>query len=127
MLFSYYLMLNASIIGIAWFKAWRPLNLVGILFTALIGLIWGVRSYRAELFESTEPFLIAFFLMYVAIAILFARKSTDTAESKQTAAAVDGTIVFGTPIFAFGLQAGMLHDTEYGLAFTAIGIAPSIS
>jgi uncharacterized membrane protein len=123
MLFSYYLMLNASIIGIAWFKAWRPLNLVGFLFTALIGLIWGVRSYREELFESTEPFLIAFFLMYVAIAILFARKSTDTAESKTTVAAVDGTIVFGTPIFAFGLQAGMLHDTEYGLAFTAIGMA----
>src|SRR5258706_10132895 len=58
--------------------------------------------------------------MYLAIAILFARKTTDTAASKRSAAAVDGTIVFGTPIFAFGLQAGMFHDTQYGLAFTAI-------
>ena len=120
LLFSYYLMLNASIIYIAWFKAWRPLNLVGFLFTALIGLVWGLRSYRREYFDSTEPFLIAFFLMYLAIAILFARKATETT-SKQ--AAVDGTIVFGTPIFAFGLQSGMLYHVEYGLAFTAIGAA----
>jgi uncharacterized membrane protein len=120
MLFSYYLLLNASIIGIAWFRAWRMLNLVGFLFTVLIGLAWGVRSYNDDLFESTEPFLIAFFFMYLAIAILFARKATDMTTNQ---AAVDGTIVFGTPIFAFGLQAGMLHETEYGLAFTCIGLA----
>ena len=118
LLFSYYLLLNASIVGIAWFKAWRALNLVGFLFTALIGLAWGVRSYRDDLFESTEPFLIAFFLMYVAIAVLFARK-TEAGPQR----AVDASIVFGTPIFAFGMQAGVMRGTEFGLAFSSVAAA----
>ncbi|WP_186161141.1 DUF2339 domain-containing protein, partial [Burkholderia gladioli] len=32
-LFSYYALLNAGIFAIAWFKAWRPLNLLGFVFT----------------------------------------------------------------------------------------------
>lgn len=118
MLFSYYLLLNASIIAIAWFKAWRPLNLVGFLFTVLIGNAWGLRSYNSDLFDSTEPFLIAFFLMYVAIAILFARKVEEGSQR-----AVDGTLVFGAPIFAFGLQAGMMKGIEFGLAFSSVAMA----
>ena len=115
MLFSYYLLLNGSIVLIAWFKAWRLLNLVGFLFTALIGLAWGVRSYRPELFDSSEPFLVAFWAVYLAIAILFARRA-ETLNQRY----VDGTIVFGTPIFAFGLQAGFMRGIEYGLAFSSI-------
>ncbi|MBL3921596.1 DUF2339 domain-containing protein, partial [Bacteroides thetaiotaomicron] len=64
-LFSYYALLNAGIFAIAWFKAWRPLNLLGFVFTFTIGSAWGVTAYRPALFASTEPFLILFFLMYV--------------------------------------------------------------
>ncbi len=117
MLFSSYLILNAAIFVTAWYRAWRVLNVVGFLFTFLIGLAWGYRSYNDELFETTEPFLIAFFLLYVAIAILFARKQVAAHKSY-----VDGMIVFGVPIATFGLQAGMLHDTEFGLAFTSVGM-----
>jgi uncharacterized membrane protein len=118
MLFSYYLVLNGGIVTIAWFKAWRALNIIGFLFTALIGLAWGLRSYRPELFDSTEPFLVAFFLVYVAIAVLFARRQVQSLRNY-----VDGTIVFGTPIFAFGLQAGLMRGTEYGLAFSSLAAA----
>jgi uncharacterized membrane protein len=69
---AYYAILNAGIFLIAWFKAWRVLNLLGFVFTAGIGFLWGERSYRPELFASTEPFLILFFVMYVGIAVLFA-------------------------------------------------------
>jgi uncharacterized membrane protein len=117
LLFSYYVLLNASIVLMAWYKAWRALNVVGFVFTALIGLAWGERSYRPELFDSTEPFLVVFFLMYLAIAILFARRQTDTTTNQ---AAVDGTIVFGNPIFAFGLQAGIMKGLEFGLAFSSV-------
>jgi uncharacterized membrane protein len=118
MLFSYYLVLNAGIVTIAWFRAWRVLNLVGFLFTFLIGLAWGVRSYRPEHFDTTEPFLVAFFLVYVAIAILFARKRAPAHRDY-----VDGTIVFGTPIAAFGLQAGLMRDSEFGLAYSSLAAA----
>ena len=36
-LFSYYAMLNSAIFGIAWFKAWRVLNVLGFVFTFGIG------------------------------------------------------------------------------------------
>lgn len=72
-LFSYFALLNAGIFAIAWFRAWRPLNLVGFVGTFGIGFAWGLRSYTPELFASTEPFLALFFLMYVGIGLLFAR------------------------------------------------------
>ena len=59
-LFSYYLVLNATILGVSWFHAWRAVNLVGFFFTFVIGSFWGYRYYRPEFFTSTEPFLNTF-------------------------------------------------------------------
>ncbi|HEX5057366.1 MAG TPA: DUF2339 domain-containing protein, partial [Gammaproteobacteria bacterium] len=53
-LFSYYAVLNFGVLAIAWFRSWRALNLVGFVFTYLIGTTWGVLSYRSALFASTE-------------------------------------------------------------------------
>jgi uncharacterized membrane protein len=52
-LFSYFALLNAGIFAIAWFKAWRLLNLVGFVGTFGIGFAWGIRSYTPELLWST--------------------------------------------------------------------------
>ena len=76
MLFSYYALLNAGILGIAWFKAWRSLNLLGFVFTFLVGTLWGVTRYRPENLATTEPFLVLFFLFYVAIAVLYALRQS---------------------------------------------------
>lgn len=120
-LFSYYALLNAGIFGMAWFKSWRPLNLLGFIFTFVISTFWGVTRYHAADFASTEPFLILFFLFYVGIAILYAYR-----QAPDLKGYVDGTLVFGTPIIAFGLQAGMtqqyemLQLFEYGLAVSAV-------
>jgi uncharacterized membrane protein len=118
LLFSYYAILNGGILAIAWFKAWRPLNVLGFLFTFVIGTAWGVLSYRPQVFASTEPFLILFFLFYVAIAILFA-----TRQPPELRGYVDGTLVFGTPMVAFGLQSAMLHDRRFVLAFSALAVS----
>jgi uncharacterized membrane protein len=117
-LFSYYAILNAGILAIAWFRAWRALNVVGFLFTFVIGTAWGVLRYRSDLFASTEPFLILFFLFYVAIAILYAIR-----QAPDLKGYVDGTLIFGTPIFAFGLQTGMLHDRRYALAVSSLAVS----
>ena len=117
-LFSFYAVLNAGILFIALHKAWRELNLVGFLFTALIGFAWGADRYRPEMFASTEPFLILFFLMYVTIAVLFAMR-----QSPKLTHYVDGTIVFGVPLVAFGMQAAMMKGTEFGAAMSALAVA----
>ncbi|RQS55541.1 DUF2339 domain-containing protein [Burkholderia sp. Bp8986] len=117
-LFSYYALLNAGIFAIAWFKAWRPLNLLGFVFTFTIGSTWGVTAYRPALFATTEPFLILFFLMYVGIALLYAVKRELALRHY-----VDGTLVFGTPIVATALQASLVKDMPFGLAWSAVALS----
>jgi uncharacterized membrane protein len=117
-LFSYYAVLNAGIVAIAWVKAWRVLNVLGFAFTFLIGWAWGAKAYRPELFASTEPFLILFFAMYIAIPLLFARRRA--VELKDY---VDGSLVFGLPVVAFGLQAAAIRHIEYGAAWSAFVLA----
>jgi uncharacterized membrane protein len=118
MLFSYYAVLNLGILAIAWFKAWRPLNVVGFLFTFVIGTAWGVLRYREGLFASTEPFLVGFFLLYIVIAVLFSVRQRPVLNGY-----VDGTIVFGTPVVAFSLQSGMVHHWEFALAYSALVVS----
>jgi uncharacterized membrane protein len=117
-LFSYYAVLNAAILAIAWWRPWRVLNLLGFAFTFGIGTAWGVLQYNADKFSSTEPFLLLFFAFYLLIPILYARRQP--AEKRDL---VDGSLVFGTPLIAFSLQAGMLHDDRLALALCALGLA----
>jgi uncharacterized membrane protein len=117
-LFGYYALLNVGILGLAWVRAWRPLNLLGFIGTFVIATAWGALSYRPESFATTEPFLVLFFAMYLGIAILYARR-----RSIQLKHYVDGTIVFGTPLVGFALQGSLLEGVAHGLAWTAAGLA----
>lgn len=116
LLFSYYAVLNAAILTIAWFKAWRLLNLLGFAFTFVIGSLWGYQAYRPEHFATTEPFLILFVLMYVGIAVLFALRRPPNLRGF-----VDSALVFGTPLVGFTLQTRLV-ESEAGLAWTAGGL-----
>ena len=113
-LFTYYLILNCAVLGVAWYRSWRELNIVGFGFTFGVGTIWGYQYYVPELFATTEPFLILYFLFYTVIAILFAFRAPPKLRGY-----VDGTLMFGTPTIAFALQTQLLNDTEYGLAISA--------
>ena len=117
-LFSYYAILNAAILAIAWWRPWRVLNLLGFVFTFGIGTAWGVLQYRAEKFASTEPFLLLFFAFYLLIPILYARKRPASQGDR-----IDGCLVFGTPLIAFSLQAGLLEGERMPLALCALAVA----
>ena len=116
-LFSYYAVLNAAVFAIAWKKPWRALNLVGFVFTFAIGGVWGAKYYRPELFATVEPFLVLFFLFYVAIPVLYALAG------RQKNGKVDGTLLFGTPLLAFPMQVGLLEGDRFGLATSAVVVA----
>jgi uncharacterized membrane protein len=116
-LFSYYTLLNAGILAIALKRSWRALNLLGFAFTFLIGTAWGMRSYDPALhYLSTQLFLILFFGFYVTIAVVWAMR-----QSLQLKAYVDATLIFGTPLAAFGLQVSLMRNVEFGNAFSALG------
>jgi len=115
-LFSYYLLLNLGILGIAWFKTWRLLNLLGFVFTYVISAMWGMKFYQPAYFASVEPFLLASFLLYAGVSILFALK-----QPVELKGYIDPPLVFGLPIVTFAMQYGLVHDTEFGLALSAVG------
>jgi uncharacterized membrane protein len=114
-LFSYYLILNAGIVAVAWFRAWRILNWVGFVFTFGIGFFWGAQFYQPALFRSTEPFLVLFFLFYLLVAVLFALR-----QPPQLRGYVDGSLVFGLPAIAFSMQSVLVRDIPFGRAYSAL-------
>lgn len=116
-LFSYYAVLNAAILTIAWWRAWRVLNLLGFVFTFGIGTLWGVLDYKPANFNSTEPFLLLFFAFYLIIPMLYARRQPASRRDF-----IDGCLVFGTPLIAFSLQAGLLRGERMPLALCALAL-----
>lgn len=127
-LFGYYAVLNLGIFGIAWNRPWRLLNLLGFVFTFGIGTVWGVLDYQPAKFATTEPFLLLFFALYLLIPIFYAHRRSEGdrdghGHEDNAHALVDGTLVFGTPLVAFALQAGLLQGERMPLALSALGAA----
>ncbi len=133
-LFSYYLLLNLGIVAVAWYKAWRPLNLVGFVATFSIGLWWGLKFYNPELWLQTETFLVSFFLLYLLIGLLFAhRKLREESDAPLDAGLttlmrwaagrtdyIDATLMFGPPLVGFGMQYAIVSRFEFGPAYSAL-------
>ena len=115
LLFSYYTVLNLGILGLAWFKSWSELNLVGFMFTFIVSSLWGWQSYKLEYFYITEFFLLLFFLFYVVIAILYAAN-----KAKQNRYYIDTIITIGTPFITLFLQTGLVRRWPYGLAWSSL-------
>jgi uncharacterized membrane protein len=120
-LFSYYLVLNLGIVVVAWFRTWRVLNVIGFLWTFVVGTAWGVMRYSPDDYASSQGFLITFFLIFVAVLLLPARRGT--AAEGRGAKWVNGSLLFGLPTAAFALQYGLVKDTAYGVALSALVLA----
>ena len=116
-LFSYYAVLNVAIVVIAWFRAWRLLNLLGFTFTFGIGTAWGLLKYDPADYVSSQLFLGLFFAIYWVIPLLFARLRPPGRRDL-----IDGCLVFGMPLVAFSLQAGLLEGAQMPLALCALGL-----
>ena len=118
-LFSYYLLLNVAIGVVAWLRAWRALNLVGFLSTFIVATAWGALTYAPEHYATTQPFLIAFFAIYVWIGLFYALSHSPSAPEVK-GHTLDGMLIFGTPIVAFALQTQLVSHVEYGAAISAV-------
>jgi uncharacterized membrane protein len=116
-LFSYCAILNAGILYIATKKSWRALNVLGFACTFVLGTSWGVLRYTPDNYLSAQLFLGLFLLMYIAIAVFYAQR-----QAPKLAHYVDGTLVFGTPLAAIGLQHGLVQHIEFGMAWSALAM-----
>jgi uncharacterized membrane protein len=116
-LFSYYTVLNAAVFAIAWYRAWRSLNLVGFVFTFGVFALWVASSYHAQDWLPASAFLLLFLLMYSLIGVLYALR-----QPENMTGLVDGTLVFGTPVIVSGLLMVMLRQYDYGIAAASAGM-----
>jgi len=135
-LFSYLLVLDIGILLVAWFKAWRVLNLIGAVGTFSLAVGWAQKYYTNDQFDLAQPFLVVFFLLFIAIGFLFARRTLseapdDTTEPLSTRAVntlrrvgrVDSALTFGLPMAAYGLEYLMVKPWDMGPAFAAMGFS----
>lgn len=126
-LFSYYLVLDLGIAAVAWHKTWRSLNLIGFIATFLVATAWGVLDYRPDRYATSQAFLIAFFVLFVAIMLMPARRAAAASNGAGLAQRVDGwvngSLLFGLPTITFALQYGLVRHTEYGVALSALALA----
>ena len=114
-LFTYYTVLNAAILVIAWKKSWRPLNLLGFFATFGMAIVWGQTSYAPQHYLTCQIFLAISVGIYLAAAVFYAHNTPG-----KLGNAVDSTLLFGPAMAGFGLQAGMMRGTEFGSAFSAL-------
>jgi uncharacterized membrane protein len=115
-LFGYVAAVNVVVVGIAWFRAWRALDLVGFAGTFVLGLWWGYEYYEPAYFAPVEPFLACFFLTYLAVPIVHAFRGAGERR-------VDAVLIFGVPMVTLALQALFVADTRYGLAWSTAIVA----
>ncbi|MBK9010590.1 DUF2339 domain-containing protein [Novosphingobium sp.] len=114
-LFTYYTVLNAAILVIAWKKSWRALNLLGFFATFGMAIVWGQTSYAPQHYLTCQIFLAISVGIYLATAVLYAHNTPG-----KLGNAVDSTLLFGPAMAGFGLQAGMMRGSEFGSAFSAL-------
>jgi uncharacterized membrane protein len=136
-LFSYLAVLDVGIFLMAWFRAWRPLNLIGAVGTFALAGAWAHKHYADVHYPSTQAFLLFFFVLFTGVGVLFARRALalgDEPDARRPIAQraaqalaqvgrVDSTLAFGVPLASYGLQYLMVRDWEFGPAWAALGFA----
>lgn len=109
-LFSYYALLDVTIIAIAWIRPWRELNVLGFIFTYGIGITKGVLEYSPEHWSVAEPFLWLFFAIYLALPLLYAYRAP--VRLRNT---IDASLIFGTPLITLVLQSSLVVNSDMGM------------
>lgn len=136
-LFTYLAVLDIGIFLVAWFNAWRVLNLIAFVGTFTLSIGWAHKFYADSDYALVQPFLIFFFVLFAVIGVLFARRTLSQARHEASLAnaegsplegiklvgRVDSALVFGNPVTAFGLQYLLVQHSEMGAAFSAITMA----
>jgi uncharacterized membrane protein len=115
LLFAYFALLNAFVLGVGWFRSWRALNVAGFILTLIVGMSWAFDQYRPLYYPVCQGFLILFCVMYSAASPL-----TALLRAPGWKGWGEGILVFGTPLAGSFLQSVLLANDRYGLAWSAL-------
>ncbi|CAI1074435.1 Predicted membrane protein [Serratia entomophila] len=115
-LFSYYLLLSLGILTISVWQPWRPLNLLGFVFSFGVAGLWGMNHYQPEDYLGCQPFLIANILIFGVLCLVLTLRARLPGER-----VIDGVLLFGPPLIGFSMQYLITRQWAFGPAFSALG------
>jgi uncharacterized membrane protein len=113
-LFSYFMVLNLGVLGIGFFRQWKGLNLLALLFTFVTALYWTANSYQPSFFWSAEPFFLGFMAIFTILGIY------GLGNQNQKQRYYDGILILLTPVLGAFLQWKIFSYIEHGYPIASI-------
>jgi uncharacterized membrane protein len=125
-LFTYLLVLDLGVLAVGWFKAWRSLDYLAFMATALVSTAWIQEWYEPAKFGRTLFFLTVIFAIFAMVPVVHNRLR------KRTTHWVDFAVICANGLFYFitcqelmdprpsrGLFAALLSFAYFGLSAIA--------
>ena len=115
-LFSYILLLDLAVLGVAFYKKWRPLDILAFVGTMLMFAAWYEEFYRDQALTAAMGWLIAFYLVFLIMPFAHhLRRGTVLTVERFVMALANAT-------FAFSYAYRMLH-ADPALSWVALWMA----
>lgn len=109
-----YLLLSLGILTVSVWHSWKILNLVGFVFTFVLGVILNYYNYLLAPYGELQAFLVANILIFGILTIISVLH-----HRQRGGAFIDSSLLFGTPILGFAIQYSLVEQWQYGPAWSA--------
>ncbi len=117
-LFAYLAILDFGVLGVAFFKRWRTLDILAFLGTWALFAGWFATFYGEEALLPTLLWLGAFFLIFLVVPFVYQlRRGTPSSLESFTMALANAVVSFS---FAYWI---LRYDHQYLLGFVALAMA----
>jgi uncharacterized membrane protein len=110
-LFAYYLVLDLGVLCIGFFRRWRLLSLLALLYSLIFANVWARGYYEPELFRAAEPFFLAYILIFTVLSLRGAGGAPGH---------LDAALVLGTPLLGAPLQWKVFEQVNHGRALICV-------
>ncbi|MBI5759757.1 MAG: DUF2339 domain-containing protein, partial [Planctomycetales bacterium] len=118
MLFSYILILDFGVLGLAGFRKWPAVQMLAFIATAMMWLGWFGRWYDPSKLMTTVVLMTAFFLLFALIAVWY------NVLRRKTADPGDFFLILATPVLYFAGLYGVTSEKYFFLhGLMALGLA----
>jgi uncharacterized membrane protein len=110
-LFAYYLVLDAGVLIIGFRRFWKWLDIISLVATFGVSLVWLFAEYKKDFFWTAEPFLLGFIAVFTVLGLRGLRKDSD------------GALVLATPIAGMVTQWRVFSFVPHGHAVICVAFA----
>ncbi len=119
-LFAYLAVLDLGVLLVAFFRRWRPLDVLAFAGTISLYAGWFAEFYRPAALIPASLWLGVFYLIFLILPFAYHLRRGETAPVERFVMAV------GNATFAFGYAYCLLHEgRQSALGFVALGLAAS--